>query len=270
MHEYNFLGLNETNVNIEDPVSLRYRIKIALFREFLSKAKAEDWFIWQDADTMYTNFTQKWENILDGRFDLIIGEAPDVIANNGVFALKVSDWSRSFLDSWDNDMTAMGARWLDNGPMVHSILRSFYEGRGEYYYNTCRYVLNIGLFNLFDIFRYVRKESSLTECFIKQVKELAKRTHVSIQGGETVDLSNNSYLSDLSSFRQGDERVQGYFLLGDPHILGVWGINSGISFASPNDWKNGNFIVHFAGQPSHVRLANAKLFGEKFSVGSRG
>jgi len=56
-----------------------------------------------------------------------------------------------------------------------------------------------------------------------------------------------------------------YFIYGaswaeDPHFTGLWGVNSGLGFSEPNNWRPGHFILHFAGQDAVTREANALRF----------
>jgi hypothetical protein len=46
----------------------------------------------------------------------------------------------------------------------------------------------------------------------------------------------------------------------DPHFTGLWGVNSGLGFSEPNNWRPGHFILHFAGQDAVTREANALRF----------
>jgi hypothetical protein len=94
MHGYNFLKFDENNLPTHeltrDWASMKHLLKPNLLLHLVQHTHG--WIIWMDADTLFTNFTTRWSELLRG--DVVFAEAPDVVTNNGVFALHSSLRSR--------------------------------------------------------------------------------------------------------------------------------------------------------------------------------
>ena len=77
------------------------------------------WIIWMDADTLFTNFDTRWETFLVG--DVVYSDSPDVVSNNGVFALRTGFASRSFMMDWIERSAGLRAE-QDNVSFILSLL----------------------------------------------------------------------------------------------------------------------------------------------------
>ena len=223
-HGYTFLDFDETNLPTPE-LRLNYQqlshyIKQPLILAVMEDCKPEDWVIWMDADTMFTNDQKKWEQYLSG--DMVFAEAPDVIANNGIFALRCNDWGRFFIRLWSEECKTMKtggrlqnpeAKAGDNAPFVHALLRAFAHTHNVNYDNNCRQENGWG---------------ALVRCYNRQIEAIVQESGLSRTRGPNEELGSG--------------------LVSDPHITGVWGINSGLGFKPPNDWHEGDFILHLAGK----------------------
>lgn len=73
---------------------------------FLDKIKDYDWLWYIEADLMIMNQTIRLENLIDDKYDFIIGESNSngeiKEVNNGSILIKKSDWSLSFLKHIDS------------------------------------------------------------------------------------------------------------------------------------------------------------------------
>ncbi len=228
-HGYTFLDFNETNLPTPE-LQLNYQqlshyIKQPLILAVMEDCKPEDWVIWMDTDTMFTNDQKKWEEYLSG--DMVFAEAPDVITNNGIFALRCNDWGRFFIRLWSEECKTMNtggrlknpeAKAGDNAPFVHALLRAFAHTHDINYDNHCRQENGWG---------------ALVRCYNRQIEAIAQESGLARTRGPNGELGSG--------------------LLSDPHITGVWGINSGLGFQPPNDWHEGDFILHFAGKSERDR-----------------
>ena len=105
-----------------------------------------------DADTLFTNFHIKWERFLVG--DVVYSDSPDVVSNNGVFALKTGFVSRSFVIDWIERSAGMsGAQ--DNISFIFSLLHFSLLVLGELESTPCE-----GL----------NDYSTLSKCFFETLK----------------------------------------------------------------------------------------------------
>lgn len=215
LHGYTFLDFNESTL----PLGLQDKwetsgalFKPMLLNHVLQHREEGTWVVWNDADTIYTNWSKKWETYLDG--DIVVAEAPDVIFNNGVFALRVSDRSRAFIQAWLADNDCCGLE--DNGGFVHVVLRSYMEMFNISYRGECKW----------------KNFKKMAKCYRSRLKKLTHKRHVSRAVGPYGTTGNT---------------VQG------TPIKGAWGINSGIDFTFPNSWEHGDFILHFAGTGPNTR-----------------
>ena len=188
----------------------------------------EDWIIWMDADTMFTTPTKKWETIL--RSDMVFAEAPDVISNNGVFAVRCSTWGRWFIEIWSEECTASPGPAWDNGPFVKALLRAFATTHGVPYDNACR---------------STRSWPQLVSCYNSHIQRIANASGLDRTRGPNGELGSG--------------------LIGDPHLAGAWGINSGLGFKPPNDWHEGDFILNLAGESKDERNRLAQKYAETYT-----
>jgi len=73
---------------------------------FLEKINDYDWLWYIEADLMIMNHTIRLENLIDEKYDMIIGQNPHnkeiKEINNGSILLKNSNWSLSFLKHIDS------------------------------------------------------------------------------------------------------------------------------------------------------------------------
>lgn len=233
-HGYQFLDFNETNLPTpqlrQNWRSLKKYIKPRLLLALMDTNKS-DWVIWTDADTLYTNATIPWANFLEPENDLVFAEASGVVSNDGVFAVRVTPWSKSFLEDWlhECDINAQKTSILsDNGPFVHSILRAYAKSHNVSYNNECRVFIPT----------FHGGDTKLSQCY---------QTHLQ-------RISNASQL-----------KISGSSLVNDSHIRGAWGINSGLEFKPPCKWKPGDFLLHFAGQPPELRRKRALEYSHRFA-----
>lgn len=216
LHGYTFLELNEFTL----PHALQDKwqtsgvsFKSLLLNHLLQHRSEGTWLVWTDADTIYTNWSKPWETYLDG--DIVVAEAPDVVFNAGVFALRVSDLSRAFVQVWIDSYGCCG-RLADNGAFVHAVLQRHMDMFNTSYDNSCKV-------NDFD---------QMTACYKIKFEDLIRKRGLQRSTGPHGMLGNT---------------VHG------THINGVWGINSGIGFKPPNSWQHGDFILHFAGKGKKER-----------------
>jgi len=86
-----------------------------------------DWVIWLDGDCLVSNPDIKFEWFLDDpTADLVLTDH-NFAVNNGVFALRRTEWSQEFLHKWlgaGQMVHAGGARWWqdDQGAMFHMLV----------------------------------------------------------------------------------------------------------------------------------------------------
>lgn len=234
-HGYQFLDFNETNLPTpqlrEGWQSLRHYIKPRLLLALMATQQTSDWIVWTDADTLYTNASIPWAKFLEPKADLIFAESPGVVCNDGVFAVRSTPWSQAFLQDWihECDVNANQKKkthLFDNGPFIHSILRAYAKTHNVSYNNECRPF--IAKFDL---------DKQLDSCYHTHLRR------VSNASGLRISRSPNG--------------LEGSALVNDAHVLGAWGINSGLKFKQPNNWKPGDFLLHLAGQGKPDRLKNA-------------
>lgn len=222
LHGYTFLEFNESTLphDLQDKWQTSGTLfKPLLLDHLLQHRSNGTWLVWTDADAMYTNWSKAWETYLDG--DIVVAEAPDIIFNNGVFALRVSDLSRAFVRGWIADLISFKPvdgrppPLADNGAFIHSILRQQMAMANKKYHEDCK-VDNIRI---------------LKRCYNRKVHKLTKK-----------GLSRSV----------GPDGMNGSTYQATP-IKGVWGINSGMGFAFPNKWGHGDFILHLAGTENKER-----------------
>lgn len=232
-HGYEFLNFNETNLPTpelrQNWRSWKHFLKPRLLLA-LVLTKKYDWIVWTDADTLYTNATIPWTQFLQPQVDLVFAEAPDVISNNGVFAIRATPWCKSFLQDWIKECNASETPLaFDNGPFVHSILRAFAKTHNVSYNNECSALVRDPI----DSFEWI----SFANCY---------RSHL-------------RRISEVSGFNisHGPDGIEGSALVNDAHVRGAWGINSGLNYAFPCNWKPGDFLLHFSGEESELRREHA-------------
>ena len=225
MHGYNFLKFNESNLPTHeltrDWASMKHRLKPNLLLHLVQHTPG--WIIWMDADTLFTNFTTRWSELLRG--DVVFAEAPDVVTNNGVFALRAGEVAKHFVLEWLRQIELLLQDKIpgfsgDNFGFILSLL-VFVSGHDE-----CR---------------STRPDyTALRHCYHRSMNKLSP---------------NNEKLRST-----GPRNMYGASWVEDPHFTGLWGINSGLGFIEPNNWQPGHFILHFAGQDAKTREANALRF----------
>ena len=215
VHGYRFLGFNETN--LPPSLSATWRQDASFFKPkllayLLDSAEDGTWLVWMDADTLFTNFEIRWGDYL-GSGDVVVAEAPDVVTNNGVFALRASEAGRAFVDDWVDEHERYGDSPLtDNGTFIHALLRALSRLHDVEYDNRCR----------------LNEFKALWQCYNERVESIGAEKRLK----RTV----------------GPRGERGYAFQGkDEQMKGKWGLNSGLSFAPPNRWEPGSFILHFAG-----------------------
>jgi hypothetical protein len=60
------------------------------------KAKKYDWYMWIDADVVFTNSSCSFQELLSDNHHVILpGDF-----NSGVFIVRNNDWSITFLENW--------------------------------------------------------------------------------------------------------------------------------------------------------------------------
>jgi hypothetical protein len=218
LHSYTFLEFNESTLphGLQDKwESSGALFKPMLLNYLLHSREEGSWLVWNDADTIYTNLSKAWETHFDNDdVQIVVAEAPDVIFNNGVFALRVSDFSRAFVGAWlaDNDCCGLA----DNGAFVHVVLRSYMQIFNTSYNGQC-------------VFKNFKK---MAKCYRSKLKKLTRQRQI---------------LRSVGRYGTTGNTVQG------TPIKGAWGINSGIGFAFPNEWAHGDFILHLAGSGPRTR-----------------
>lgn len=86
-----------------------YFFKYVAVQELLSGGEASggkqyDWVVWADADAIFLNFSKRFEDIADDRYDVIVTAGPPdnptwkAVVNAGSFLVKNSDFSQNFLE----------------------------------------------------------------------------------------------------------------------------------------------------------------------------
>ena len=215
-HGYNFLEFNEETLptqHLRDNWrELKHMVKPHLLLYLLSKTHG--WIVWMDADTLFTNFHIKWERFLVG--DVVYSDSPDVVSNNGVFALKTGFVSRSFVIDWIERSAGMsGAQ--DNISFIFSLLHFSLLVLGELESTPCE-----GL----------NDYSTLSKCFFETLKTARAHAPCKVTDGQ---------------------------------FTAVSGINSGLNFQEPNKFKDGDFILHFAGTSAEVREGLALKYADMYS-----
>lgn len=240
-HGYQFLDFNESNLPTlelrQNWRSLKHFIKPRLLLAIMSMHEL-DWIVWNDADTLYTNAAIPWTQFLEPKADLIFAESPGVVSNNGVFAIRSTPWSKSFLMDWMQECRTFKPNPNlneDNGPFVHSILRAYAKTHHVQYNNECRMLNNF---------------KELDQCYQTHLRRISEAS------GLAISHSLNG--------------KQGSALVNDSHVRGAWGINSGLNFKDPCAWKEGAFLLHFAGQSSEERRMNALRYSVRFDVSAQG
>ncbi len=92
-HGYDFIDCSK-HIDPSRPVPWS---KILLMREILEQSSYQ-WLFWIDADALFMNFDQSIESLIDEDYYLIASKDYRFPINTGVFLLKNSEWSRSFLE----------------------------------------------------------------------------------------------------------------------------------------------------------------------------
>jgi hypothetical protein len=230
MHGYNFLKFNESNLPTQeltrDWASMKHRLKPNLLLHLVQHTHG--WIIWMDADTLFTNFTTRWSELLHG--DVVFVEAPDVVTNNGVFALRAGKVAKHFVLEWLGQIKLLLQDKIpgfsgDNFGFILTLL-FFVSGQDNALTMQCR---------------STRPDySAVAHCYHRSMMSLS--------------LNSEKLLST------GPGSLYGASWAEDPHVTGVWGVNSGLTFSEPNKWQPGHFILHFAGQDPKTREANALRF----------
>jgi len=234
-HGYQFLDFNETNLPTpelrQNWRSLKKYIKPRLLLALMETHKS-DWIIWTDADTLYTNASVPWARFLEPESDLVFAEASGVVSNDGVFAIRATPWSISFLKDWlhECDINSHKKSILaDNGPFIHTILRAYAKSHNVSYNDECRAFVPT-----------FPSDPKMAQCYSAHLQRISTASGLSISG---------------------------FSLVNDAHIRGAWGINSGLGFQPPCDWKPGDFLLHLAGQSEEKRRNNALAYSRRFAQG---
>jgi hypothetical protein len=228
--------------------------------------KENEWLVWLDADIVMTNPSIRFEDMLKASYNewreaVIRGgktpgtEVPHLLVanthvgiNNGVFALRNTEWSRRFLRRWWRDRVA-NDHVVDNGPFMASLLREFAEGAGVPFHDECSKRVNphnAGWGGLWPCYRgYLR--------------------HLQSTGNSWVSMCPRQPVTSSQSRAQvGDEEASTTHDVGGK-ILASCDINSGIGFSGANAYTDESLLVHFAGRSNAERNVVMTEYAQKFA-----
>ena len=203
--------------------------KTQLVNEQLSE---HDWVVWIDYDVLIMNASVPLEPLLARAkgFDVVVADGGDEV-NAGIFAVRNSVGGRRFLRAYEQD--AIKARrlgghlpWRDNGYLMHAALRGIVEDTGTTYADEC---LLAGL---------RRSKPAFKRCFWRLRQRLNGLDDASIAGPPRNSRAVRANLSSGASYRVYMSRE------------GI--LNNLLSWKSPNNYRPGDLLIHFAGPDKSV------------------
>lgn len=121
-HGYDFIYSEE----LQDPSRDIYWSKIPLMQKTLENSSYK-WVVWMDADTVIMNTDIPLEDLIDDKYEFIIGKDWNGI-NAGVFFNKNSEWSHSFLRDVYERTDCLETIWPEQIAMASELAKSKYAG----------------------------------------------------------------------------------------------------------------------------------------------
>ena len=118
-------------------------LKLPILRDMISndqkhlqqrlKNNRYDWYMWVDADVLFTNFSCTFQELLSANHHLIV---PGDL-NTGVFFIRNHPWSAQFLDLWFSKWSAFRSSLGQEDEALSSLLNNDIWDRHVIVYSVC-------------------------------------------------------------------------------------------------------------------------------------
>ncbi len=107
-HGYHFINYKKS---LDEKRKLGWS-KVLLTHDVMNNSDYK-WIVWMDADTLIMNMDKKIEDIIDEKYDLIIGNEGTEICS-GVYLIRNCKWSKRFLEEVYDEDKYMAGRLADH------------------------------------------------------------------------------------------------------------------------------------------------------------
>ena len=173
IHGYDYLAETDTDAlrtfAQKEDIALQW-YKVVFLMKLMEEQPEYEWFLFMDADAIFTNISERIEAFCDDTVDVVISDSRvhHCVTNTGVILIKNTQWSREFLIKW------WEARNTTNGKDVMDLL----DWSGGMHVPENNSVFRSSLWHEQTVLSFLYKKDSTLASHIKFIKEDIFNSHV--------------------------------------------------------------------------------------------